>query len=903
MPTIQLHFQPMLTIGDQSDRPDAAAAASPVITTQVVFMLFIEIPSGTAETPFSILASAAQAWALREFPAIQPTSELLPALLSFDKLAGFLAGGADPFEFQILPGSAMTNQAAKLAPFPMLPWLKLTPPAPGAPIDFATRKPCSAGFLASLTDPFAVPKPGAAAATRALQTFPSLAAGMFTDYFVTVIRHLLDNPDAAAAAQAAGLFLMHGIRLPDPDAPTARDYPLYVLSGQQLALPADIGSGLTVNLAASGGGAQPKVSFPKGDGTFTFSTIAAQVTKLLGGATPAAPFAPGDRLVALTQSEPFAVANKRFALSAPVLWSQAGQAQRRIYALPFLLRDQIKAAPLPANSGLDLSLLQGMPDQVAATGYVWATRINFTIRQVADPTTPNRTLPTIYEIAGMDTDSRDDLLTFLTSAEASGGLFDVGLLYSLDAGSKNQGMQSDAVAAGEVWIVKSNLATEAHTAEDAATSSADLPGARSDGSNASAMAAYALKAETFLKLLWESGLVATGGFHLFYGHGTGLPATLFGQTGTAVVSVTIVPQPRVAMKPYHNCVVWGGDGTPANVAAFVDPPVFTTAAGDTFASVAGKLNSPVETLLFANATAKIPASGMQQYTVQDYDDLLSLALRYESQPLGTTTLHNLWSSLPAALQQVTFSAGTALQIHPGWVAARPTMPPGCVGFRAVANAPAGALQSLYSFLGVQVGGAAQPGSLPASPQGKQSKQPGATPVMPFYRQILSLAGAAGSDPYAQIGQTATLALQYQDIFGNRCLDAAKAPTLTFQLGYRDSLIGVSQWPGTSVSFDFGGASQIVFTFAFETKRYFPGPGLSFDTVLARAANDLARYNLVAFQLGRPLMRVLVKTSLESAAVPSTDLLSACRAHVKSVCTFLGSVLALTKVTSGVTHSP
>jgi hypothetical protein len=256
MPAIQLYFQPMLTIGDQSDRPDAAAASSPGITTQIVFMLFIEIPGVTAETPFSILAAAVEAWARREFPAVQANPELLPSLLSFDTLAGFLADAADPFEFQILPGSAMTNQVAKLAPFPMLPWLKLTPPAPGGAIDFATRKACRPGFLESLTDPFAVPKPGAAAApatVSAPQTFPSLAAGIFTDYFITVIRHLLDNGDAGAAAQAAGLFLMHGIRLPDPDAPTARDYPLFVLSGQQLTLPADTGSGYTVSLATGGG--------------------------------------------------------------------------------------------------------------------------------------------------------------------------------------------------------------------------------------------------------------------------------------------------------------------------------------------------------------------------------------------------------------------------------------------------------------------------------------------------------------------------------------------------------------------------------------------------------------------------------------------------------------------------
>ena len=122
--------------------------------------------------------------------------------------------------------------------------------------------------------------------------------------------------------------MMHGIRLPDPDAPAARDYPLYVLNGQQLTLPADISSGYTVSLAASGGGVAPKVTISNTDGRFTFATIAAQAARLLGTASLAAPFVPGDRLLALTQSEPFAVIKKRFALSAPVLWRPSPQSRK-----------------------------------------------------------------------------------------------------------------------------------------------------------------------------------------------------------------------------------------------------------------------------------------------------------------------------------------------------------------------------------------------------------------------------------------------------------------------------------------------------------------------------------------------------------------------------------------------
>ena len=921
MHAIPLYFQPMLTLGDQRDQPDAAAGASPDVTPQIVFMLFTEIPGNAGEVPFSSLAAAAKAWALRDSPAIKTNPEFLPALLTFEKLAAFLADAADPFEFTILPGSALTRSDARLAPFPMLPWLKLTPPAPGAAIDFATRRACSADFLDKITDPFAVPKPREATASPAPASapkrfFPSLAAAMFTDYFVTVIRHLLDDDsgDAGAAAQAAGLFLMHGVRLPDPASPTVRDYPLYVLSGQQLALPADLSSGYTVNLEASGDGVNPKVTISNADGKFPFANIAEQLATLLGTASLAAPFDPGDRVLALTQSEPFAVVKKRFALSAPVLWNQAGQSTaRRIYALPFLLRDQLAAAPLPAS--LDLSLIQGTPEPVAATGYAWATRVNFTIRQIADPSTPGRTLPTIYEIAGMDIDSRDDLLTLLNSQEASGGLFEIALLYSLDAGAKDQGLQSDAVAAGEVWIVKSNLSTEAHATPDAATSSADMPEARPDGTNSSAAAAYALKAETFLKLLWESSLVATGGFHLFYGDGTGLPASLFGQTGTAVLSLTIMPQPRIAMQLYHNCVVWGGDGTSGNVAVFIDPPVYTVALGDTFATVAGKLNAAVEKLFFANATdcclvAKgtllPPSSAMKEYAVQEYDDLLSLALRYERQPLGTGTLDELWTTLHAALPDESLRTGASLQIHPGWVTARPTIAPGSFGFRAVAkqvvaNQPAGGLQKLYSFLGVevQVGSSELSGSLPASPQ---TTRRGATGVNPFYRQILYLAGAAASDPYGRTGETGTLALQYQDVFGNRCLPASKAPTLAFQLGYRDALLGVSQWPGTSVSFDFASGRQIVFTLSFETSRYIPASGLSLETAQARAKSDLERYNRTAFQIGQKGVSILVQTSLAAAPVESSELLSACRKHVEAVRACLKSVQALTKVTSGVTQS-
>ncbi len=868
MPTIPLYFHHMLTLGDRFDRPDAPAGAAPDFTPQIVFKLFIEIPGSTlsAATPFTTLFTAV----INRFPN--------PQVLTFDALTQFLAA----FQFDLLPATQITQpMTMTLTAFPMLPYMVLTPPAPASPIDFSTRKPCTAAYLQSLTDPFAVrkPQPAASATPDTPQTFPSLAAGMFTDYFLTAIQHLGDKPgDFAAAAKAAGLFLMHSIRLPDPDAPGPQDYPLFVLSGQQLTLPADTSSGYAVNLAPTHG-AHPKLSFPGANGAFSF-----EIGKL------AAQFVPADRILALSQSEPFAVTKRRFALADPVLTPT-----NRIYGLPPTLRGQLESSPVPA--GLDLTLLlsgaSATAAPVPASGYLWATRINFTIRQVASPNAAGQPLPAIYEIAGMDTGTRDDLLSFLISPQARAGSFDVSLLYAADPASPGKGQKSDPIQAGEVWVVKSNLSTQAHTAVEGASSSADLPGPSPDSSEAGA----------FLKLLWEASLVSTGGFYLFYGHGTGLPAALFGQTGTATVTVMVVPQQKIAAQPFHNCVVCGVNDD----AAFIDPPVYTVAPGGTLKSIAGKLSTTVEALVSANASdPRIPAtgktipasSGQKAYVIQPYDSLLSLALRYESQPLGTQTLHTLWTALLAALPDDILTAGAILQI-PGWVASRPTVTPGAIGFRAVANPPLDALQKLYCFLGTEIRGLGSSGPLRGLPAGPQTTGPNATGVNPFYRQILYIAGA---NPYSLIGQSATLALQYQDAFGNHCLPVTQALGLQFQIQYRDPLIGLSQWPGTSVSYDFASGPQIVFTLAFETKRYLPAEGASLDSVLTRAAGDLERYKTIAFQIGQPKIRFEVQTSLAGASIASDALRDACCKHASDVCTFLGSVGQLQKKTAAVTHS-
>src|ERR1039458_6705371 len=141
MPTIPLYFHHMLTVGDRFDRPDAPAGSAPDFTPQIVFTLFIEIPGATpAATPFTTLFTAA----IQQFPN--------PQVLTFDALTQFLAA----FEFDLLPATQIPQpMTMTLAAFPMLPYLAITPPAPASPIEFSTRKPCTAAYLSSLTDPFA----------------------------------------------------------------------------------------------------------------------------------------------------------------------------------------------------------------------------------------------------------------------------------------------------------------------------------------------------------------------------------------------------------------------------------------------------------------------------------------------------------------------------------------------------------------------------------------------------------------------------------------------------------------------------------------------------------------------------------------------------------------------------
>ena len=352
----------------------------------------------------------------------------------------------------------------------------------------------------------------------------------------------------------AARVLLQGLRPPAPaDSPQAgATTPLYELTGQQFD-GSDLVAGDTITLTA------PEADrnwFRLGlglDNSLTYHLTPAAAGKLASLQTaqfgPVAKFEP----VNLLRIEP-----RRFTLATSTVWhtsytlvtlnpgsqSAAGVVEPRLWQFPSELMEVI-TGPHALQPKVEL-LTQRQegpgqeypPEQVVK--YFWSTKLEVQVRRTASG--DDLFLPCTYEVTGIDAGASQLLENLLVwySGKNTPNIYKIEILYTQSPAVQDQdhppvGLKSDSDPT--FFLLQTNLSTASQPPQVTAAMASRLDAAspQQDPLGQTDI--------EFLKLLWESSVVNSGGYVLYYqagaSAGEGLPGYLFSQDGIATLTILI----------------------------------------------------------------------------------------------------------------------------------------------------------------------------------------------------------------------------------------------------------------------------------------------------------------------------------------------------------------------------
>ncbi|MEW2116966.1 LysM peptidoglycan-binding domain-containing protein [Streptomyces sp. NPDC005474] len=427
-------------------------------------------------------------------------------------------------------------------------------------------------------------------------TVPDVPA-MTVDALVAAVQA---SPAVNTGAASTSHFLLHGLRVPYPTPTMSPAYPLYSLTGQQVALGSGPAPSATLGFAAGHEGAS-WITFAGGSASLPF-TFTAEEQRLISAFATRRP----DPAVSWLGPLPLSSYQPtRFSLQNPTHWQAAalpagfshpGQsvAEPTLWPLPHALLERTASATGPAlrydlATATHLDAASGL--QVApVASHTWATAVPLTLQQLTGP--DGSPLTGSYLMAGTDDVGKQRLFDLLAhlSGDGRADSATVLVLYPPDpSGRGGKGLASDQLDTAGTWVLKTNLSTLSHSGPVAP---------RADAAALAATAATAAGPPTclatidrpadFLTLIWEASVVRTGGFYLEYANtgGTGLPGHLFGQGPTADVTLLVLlgsqlESTMTGLLPFNNMVVVGDNIDASDTDLFVQPSVHTVVPGDT----------------------------------------------------------------------------------------------------------------------------------------------------------------------------------------------------------------------------------------------------------------------------------------------------------------------------------
>lgn len=650
---------------------------------------------------------------------------------------------------------------------------------------------------------------------------------------------LLDNLGYWGIAGFGSRYLMSGLQLPEPSQvpaqldpktiaaiPTA---PLYVLSGQQYALDGSPNDN-AATLSFTPGQTANWIQFADGSPAHALTQIdlptsipAAPNPKWVQIGSPASPPLEPPNTIVVQPLAALTTAPLGYQLKNQLAWS-ASAAARTLFNFPQPLLNQLQnQAPLQ----LSLQGVQADDNTTVPVAGVATLQIRLSLTQVAG-STPNSSgsptaspaspapvyLPNVYQLNGTDEATRELIYQALQGNLSTAK---ISVLYLPPGSSEWVSETLDP----HVLLAKLNLSTLNQVEQ--VSFAHTLMAARLTTPETSDSALLTDVAD-FLRLIWELSVVRAPGYYLYYRTeaGQGLPADLFADTATSNASPT---------DPAQKVVPGTASGT-ANL-----------------------------TLVVEFATA--PASKL---TLAAYQNSLWVATDSE-----ITTL----------VCDVADSSGEPLYAYQSAYA------PGQVGFTATwtpavepSPAPPIAVNELYHLIQYQIDGKGTAytdsvWSLPVGPTSNDTKDSGDSPdpasaawqlqqlvpLLPFYATADS---PAPTNPYAIVGQPATLEFRLCDIYGNALEQTYGAP---FTPRYSDPLIALGEWPGLQSTYYFAsgtaGAAQLLIALTFDPN--IVAAAASPDNTQAQWQRMRDKYQLICDQLDDSNTQYSITCSLVGTA--------------------------------------
>jgi hypothetical protein len=690
--------------------------------------------------------------------------------------------------------------------------------------------------------------------TEALALANADVAGLFATERISVVAVesmkvsvLLDALQTTGKfEQLSGLaarVLLQGLRPVWKGAPTS----LFQISGQQFDASAIVAED-TFSLTTS----ESWIRFTGGSDTLTMiisADEAALITSFNDATlTPTftAAIQPYDRV------EP-----KRFTLGTAIVWQPldtvpllnnrrraSATADRTIWVFPDNLQQLLASDPsLRMAVTVDEDTSDAYSIAIDPGPHTWALSFDVVVRRVQSAADPATFLASTYDFLGANDAGGMLLQNFVaTAANDRPPIAQIYLLFSPQPGNAPPplGLTSRPIAGTTFFLVQTNLSTEANPSGVASSSAVDCK------TSSGAVNPFGETACDFLRLAWEASVVRSGGYQLYYnaaasGDPVGLPDYLFEQSSEVTVTMLVTFDiPDDTLIGFVNAVVLEKPVDAEKTALFLTA------------------NDPNDPRLLDRVVTMPPGNvGFEMTRTVEEPAIWSAATGTpETAEQGLEQLYNLLGYQVAQT--------SAFDASPFGLALTPTddTPPGPYDPAEVARVPmvSGTATWEYST---------------------------AIPVFPFAAASTRRAAAGElpppkDDPYNGIGQTAQIALNFQDMFGNRI--ATSVPpgaslVLDAPIAYYDNVIGVDAWPSIVTSFEVSNDARLIVNFIFNNDRYTDNS----DDALKRIIADRQKCALIYYQIARDETISATTTLAPSAAL---DLTSTLKDWVAAIYTYL-----------------
>ncbi|MFT5264256.1 MAG: hypothetical protein ACI8YQ_003002 [Polaribacter sp.] len=617
-------------------------------------------------------------------------------------------------------------------------------------------------------------------------------------------------------------YLLHGIRLPEPpNALAGGDHPLYELSGQQVTIPSALKAGdkyslslkatrsdgwITLN-GTSGGAAS--VTLDDSEIKRIIDTVGISIAPQLEAGSP--------------ESMPlYTDALQAFTFKSDIEWQYPGDlfpvadvdadpVNPTIWKLPDTMLDALSSYTGGNNLDLDVQTMRRDADagviKTPVDNYLWSTFMDVTVQQISSTDRTTSSFENAVDVIGADEAGIVFLEKLMSYVNVHGDDFiqQIQFLYAPEKTAKNpNGLLSaengDLVSA----LVQANLSTETNPVMVASMFARMKAEAETEAPNV--LNGF----KEFIRLIWQCSIVRTGGYYLYYvtkEKQETLPAYLFNDDTTVKIYMSITYKEFVN-EDFINSLIIGDKIVASTTSLFAQSESLTQRVA----------NLPSGVLGF-----EIDRDYPGQYTppVAGADGIVPPPSIAEDK----IYLENQFNLLGYQLQDIETS--------------RNIMPIGATDdlgeddIKAVKNNTYEAAEGgPWKYTGVIPFHKFVASSLPA------------TPGLP----------APENDPYAGIGETAKIQLNWQDMFGNEIGTPIDSELLSPVNQYTDPIIGLSLWPAITSEYEFtlnGNSPELTINLLFDINRYKADPDTpaNEEAILQKAQGDLLTYTTLYYQLG------------------------------------------------------